>query len=204
MTMTANSNNNYQQFYNRTFGGTSGMGFNANPNITFGTNSIPNLNANPITNSDGSTCWSWKDDTGWKAYDNATISQIESSYSNNETTIKLNQGPYFGASNRANIYMIQFNRVSMPPSYAQINTQTGFQREVMRTAGNKNNDNNNTDSNDNSDNKQKDKHFKWRHYYRPMVSTHYKKLKENEKRCLICFVDLEEKELSENQCKEFN
>lgn len=154
---------------NISYNGNYGMpSMNNNTLNTFGT-----MNNGPMINNDGSVCWSWQDDYQWKPYDSVTIQQIESEYAANKNSVVLTKGPYFGASHRMGVYMIKFDKNSMPPSFTQINTQTHFQRKVARTGGVSVGNKNINNSNQDQDGK-KDKHSKWRPFYRPMTITHFK------------------------------
>ena len=157
---------------NNQFGGGGGISFSGHGGGGGGFGTMLN---GPITKGDGSICWSWKDDTQWREYDDTTSKQIETAYNSNKNSVVLNQGPFFGASHRRGQYQIVFNKNSMPPSFHQVNTSTHFQRKVERTGrqninGNNNNDNNGASNKNNNNN---DKHFKWRQYYRPMTVKHY-------------------------------
>jgi len=182
--------------------------FGPTSSYSFGHGMTTNQNQGPIKKADGSVCWSWQDDTQWRAYDDATQQQIESAFLKGQPSVVLTKGPYFGASHRRKLYMIQFVQHSIPPSFVQINTQTHFQRAVMRTGGDhdqqpQSDQNENEDSSQMKGSGKKDNHSKWRPFYSPMTSAHFKTLKEKDKICNICFCDFEEKELFENQCQEY-
>ena len=77
--------------------------------------------------------WKWKDDSAWKEYDDVTTEQIEAAWNSNAESVSLNKGSYFGASNRQNVYKIDFDKNNDSPSFVQINTSTNFKRKVQRT-----------------------------------------------------------------------
>eukprot|EP01083_Nonionella_stella_P088852 247870_1 len=170
---------------------------NNNNNAAITIQAFGNTINSPVMDDSGGVCWSWRNDYQWEAYDPKTIAQVEAAYQAQEKSVVLNQGPFFGSSKRKGLYMVLFDEGNtIPACFTQINTQTRFARQVTRTEGGVAL---HMDMNDSNESKQD----KWRSYYRPMTSACFKKLKDKEKICNICFLEFEEKELFENQCEEF-
>ena len=97
------------------------------------------IKSKPISFRDGSKCWSWLDDDGWKSYDSSTCNQLETALMLNQDEVKLNKG-FFADPARQNLYKVKLEiNKKQAPKFTQFReTAPGAPlrwRQVMRTGG---------------------------------------------------------------------
>jgi len=115
--------------------------------------------------------WQWLDDNDvWKPFDPETCEQIEKAFQKGYKKCDLTYGYFTG---KANMYSVEFDRISYGLNGYQVNKHTRFRRNIRRKSNEDEGQDLKTIQANWFKNKY-DEHFKWRRVYEPLSKSEFK------------------------------